>query len=550
MKTGLLSCVLLFAALVLTMSSASAGATEIGKEVAVAHHLQDGQEYTVPIETLIAHGRRFFAASWTVEEGGGRPLTKGTGTPLADGTDPLMFPRNFNRISAPDSNGCAGCHNAPFGVPGGGGDIVGNVFVLGQRFDFATFDHDDTLPTKGAVDEKGDFVQLDTIANSRATVGMFGSGYTEMLARQITADLQAIRDATGPGESRALVSKGISFGTLRRDAGGSWDASGVEGLAAPSVATGGGAHPPSLVIMPFHQAGAVVSLRQFSNNAYNHHHGIQSEERFGVGVDADGDGFVNEATRADLTAVSIYQATLAVPGRVIPRDPEIEEAVLTGEQKFVAIGCADCHVPALPLTGDGRFYVEPNPYNPPGNLRPGDAPDLAVNLNGNRLPPPRLKQSRSTGITWVPIFTDFKLHDITSGPDDPNRETLNMHFPAGSAEFFAGNGRFLTKRLWGAANEPPYFHHGKYTTMREAILAHHGEAEGTRTAFEALTGYERDSIIEFLKTLQVLPPGTRSRIVDESFHRRRWPPPWAAQGNEMDGDDLSAEPDADGAAGD
>ena len=37
-------------------------------------------------------------------------------------------------------------------------------------------------------------------------------------------------------------------------------------------------------------------------------------------------------------------------------------------------------------------------------------------------------------------------------------------------EFQAGNCRFLTKRLWGAANEPPYYHHGLFTTMRRSIL--------------------------------------------------------------------------------
>ena len=44
----------------------------------------------------------------------------------------------------PDS--CAGCHNSP--DVGGGGDIVGNIFVLGQRFDFATFNLNDTIPKK------------------------------------------------------------------------------------------------------------------------------------------------------------------------------------------------------------------------------------------------------------------------------------------------------------------------------------------------------------------------------------------------------------------
>ena len=512
------------AGICLAAGLATAHATEIGQELAVPRHLQDGEEYTAPLQTLISHGRDLFAALWTVEEGGGRPLTKGVGTPLADESEPLLFPRNFNRISAPDSNGCAGCHNAPYGTPGGGGDIVGNVFVLAQRFDCATFDPDDTIPTKGAVDENGDLVTLDTIANSRATLGMFGSGYYEMLARQITADLQAIRDVMEAGESRTLVSTGISFGTLARFADGSWDTSGIEGLPAPSVHTAGPADPPSLVILPFHQAGAVVSLRQFTNNAYNHHHGMQAEERFGVGVDADGDGFVNELTRADITAASIYQAVLPVPGRVIPRDPQIEDAVRLGEQRFVEIGCGSCHIPALPLTGDGHFFVEPDPYNPPGNLRPGDAPNLAVNLNDARLPGPRLSADRRTGVTWVPVFTDFKLHDITYGPDDPNREPLNMHYPPGSVEFNAGNSRFLTKRLWGAANERPFFHHGKYTTMRQAILAHYGEADASRAEFEALNDDERDAIIEFLKTLQVLPPGVKARIVDERFHPREWPP--------------------------
>jgi hypothetical protein len=96
----------------------------------------------------------------------------------------LEFPRNFNRISAPDANSCAGCHNIPFGVPGGGGDIVANVFVLGQRFDFATFDGADLTPTRGELDERGLTTRLQSIANSRATLGMFGSGYIEMLARR------------------------------------------------------------------------------------------------------------------------------------------------------------------------------------------------------------------------------------------------------------------------------------------------------------------------------------------------------------------------------
>src|SRR5439155_22687671 len=156
-----------------------------------------------------------------------------------DPHSPLIFPRNFNRISAPDANSCGGCHNAPFGIPGGGGDIVGNVFVLGQRFDHLTFDATDTVPTRGAVDERGQPVTLSGAANSRATLGMFGSGFIEMLARQITTELRAIRDTIAAGASKPLASKGISFGTLSRNADGTWDTTQVAGIPPTSLGTTG-----------------------------------------------------------------------------------------------------------------------------------------------------------------------------------------------------------------------------------------------------------------------------------------------------------------------
>ncbi len=41
--------------------------------------------------------------------------------------------------------------------------------------------------------------------------------------------------------------------------------------------------------------------------------------------------------------------------------------------------------------------------------------------------------------------------------------------------------------------------------MREAMLAHHGEAEDTYTAFQNLSKYDQDSVIEFLKSLRIAP---------------------------------------------
>jgi CxxC motif-containing protein (DUF1111 family) len=145
---------------------------------------------------------------------------------------------------------------------------------------------------------------------------------------------------------------------------------------------------------------------------------------------------------------------------------------------------------------------------------------LKVDLSSDRLPPPRLRPG-ADGVVRVEAYTDFKLHDISeSGGCEP----LDMNQSQWSKKFKEGNCRFLTKRLWGAANEPPFFHHGLFTTLRQSVLAHSGEAKSSRQAFQALAAAEQDALIEFLKTLQVLPPGTKARVVDENYQPRAWPP--------------------------
>jgi len=362
---------------------------------------------------------------------------------------------------------------------------------------------------------------LQEAGDFRATTGMFGAGYLEMITRQMTAELQRQRDSIKRGQTGELSAKGVPFGSLTLKEDGLWDTSKVTGLGRLSIVSAGTTSPPTLIIRPWHQASNVVSLREFSNTAFNQHHGIQSTERFGVDTDPDGDGVKNEMTRADVTAVSVFQATLQVPGRVIPRDPAIERAVLRGERAFEQAGCATCHIPKLPLDNHGWVFVEPGPYNPPGNLRSGEIPDFSVDLSMDALPQPWLKPDAS-GVVWVDAYTDFKLHDICAA--ESPREALDQNQSQWSPRIRDGNCRFLTKRLWGAANEPPFFHHGLFTTLRQSILAHAGEAEPSRRAFQAMPADDRDAMIEFLKTLQVLPPGVRERIVDEHFKAREWPP--------------------------
>ena len=221
---------------------------------------------------------------------------------------------------------------------GGAGDFVANVFVLAQALDPVT------LSTSAAR------------SNSRNTLGMHGAGPIEMLAREMTMELQA-QVAGLPDGDHTLSTKGVTFDVT---------VEGGEVVAAEGVDT-------DLVVKPFHQAGKVVSLREFSANAMNHHHGMQAEERFdlnpakGFDRDFDADGVSRELTLGDLTALSLWQAQLATPVQVRPLDRLERIHVRRGERLFADIGCADCHTPEMTL--ESRMYVEPNPFNPQTAVR-------------------------------------------------------------------------------------------------------------------------------------------------------------------------------------
>src|ERR1700749_2479681 len=116
------SCTLLLLAGVLGIADDRKPASTIGQERAIPHHLQDDDEFTTPLKDLLAYGRKLFIANWTDQDGGGRPLTKGNGIAFSDPSKPLSGSRAFNRLSGPDANSCYGCHNMPYGIPGGGGE--------------------------------------------------------------------------------------------------------------------------------------------------------------------------------------------------------------------------------------------------------------------------------------------------------------------------------------------------------------------------------------------------------------------------------------------
>ena len=327
-------------------------------------------------------------ASFNSLDGAGRPEQTGKGEQRRR----RAMPDNFNRISAPDANACMACHNLP--VVGGGGDNAANVFLLSDFLPFVDFD--------GDVVENGPNDTLKTIGNERNTPGMFGAGFIELLAREMSAEMHAIQDAglarartTGQMVTVDLVTKGVSFGSIACLPDGSVDASGVEGVN------------DDLIIRPFHQKGAVTSLREFFNNATIQHHGMLSIEQAGEGEDPDADGYANELTKGDITALTLFQATLPAPVQVEPRTQAEREAARRGRALFSRIGCAQCHIPGLPL--ESLDFVEPGPFNPDNDLRPED---VGATFTVDLSPFISDLERDEEGSYLIPVFTDLKRHDM------------------------------------------------------------------------------------------------------------------------------------------
>jgi hypothetical protein len=206
------------------------------------------------LPALIERGRELFKAKFTTVDGAGRPKATQAIIPTKrkSGVNPP-----FSRTSGPDSNSCFGCHNDP--VEGGSGDDVANVFVS-EGFESAQFDNTDP-----------------SFSSERHTVALMGAGLVELLAREMTADLQAIRAdavkracASGEDARADLVSKGVRFGWIVAHPDGMVDLDSVDGVDA------------DLIVRPFSRKGVFTSLRQFTINALNVHHGMEAVERFGV----------------------------------------------------------------------------------------------------------------------------------------------------------------------------------------------------------------------------------------------------------------------------
>lgn len=423
------------------------------------------------LDALVSSGEHLFTARFKKQDGVGRPMSTQAIIPTKR-KRPARH--EFSRTAGLDANACVSCHNQP--LIGGAGDFSVNVFVSEG---FQNTDFDNTDPQ---------------FSNERNTNHLMGAGLIELLAREMTADLHALRSnalKTARQQQQPhtikLISKGVNFGRLHAQPDGSIDLTDVDGI------------DHDLIIRPFSQKGVITSLRQFTVNALNHHHGMLATERYGSRwtgtTDFDEDGYNDEIHPGDISALVAWQATLAAPGRLQIEDVNWQIAAKSGENQFEAIGCASCHRPSLPLKS--VKFSDPGPYDFAGTRRSNEDDhnviyDLAITAWLQKLP------RNENGDVLVPLYGDLKRHKIA----DQEVALLGNEL---LSQRFVERDVFITSELWGIASTDPYGHRGDLSTLHEVISAHGGDARESRDLYLTLDDNERESIIAFLSTLVIEP---------------------------------------------
>lgn len=414
------------------------------------------------VSRLRSAGLAVFATPFTKARGYGDGPVNASDPLVLGGRPTLQDNGTYLRVNGLDAQACAECHSlvsttrgiVRLGI-GGFGGISNAPMFMPRRIDpadesgagFATFDGRLIVPPH-----------------------LFGSGGVQLLAKEMTADLQALRRVAQEevGEAVDLVSKGVSFGRIVARTDGTLDTSEIEGI------------DPDLVVRPFGRKGEFPSVHAFDLAALQFHLGIQPTEVVGEGVDADGDGVSNEISRDEVFALEAFITMLPRP-----RQWRLSRAGRRGSELFNEIGCEDCHR-RLATTSRVLAYASPEvPTEPFANVH------YEVDLGRAS----RFRTSSEGGLQ-IDLFSDLKRHDIGA--------RLAESFHAASA---TQNREFVTAKLWGVGDSAPYLHDGRAQTLSEAIELHGGEAEPARDAFVNLRERDRADLLAFLGSLR-LPQGS------------------------------------------
>jgi mono/diheme cytochrome c family protein len=427
-------------------------------------------------QAMFVKGGALGDTRWSICDGFGRPATTGGGAHRTP-DESLM-----SRASGPEAVSCQGCHGQP--RTAGSGDFVANTFNGGELLLDNTF----SLGPE--------------VSNERDTTGMFGAGYLELLAREMTVELKQQLAASTTEGWQTFTTKGVSFEV---------DVKNGEVVAARGINN-------DLIVRPFGAGGTKASIRQFTVEAFNRHHGLQAEERYDRFLgdpDFDQDGVQRELTIGDLTVVALWQAMLDRPQVQMPEDdPRATVDVNQGKKLFARVGCTDCHVAQMTL--NNRTFCEPGLYNDPGifGSEPGDADQRVCTVlnwaDDDSTKTDDLKSNPVPADTPLPLatYTDLKRHRMCDDPAkvaDPITALCNEQLAEDrpSQDGYPGEQYFLTADLWQVGESAPYGHNGHYPSLSSIIMVHAGEAREARDAYAALPKAQQLKVIKFLQTLKI-----------------------------------------------
>ena len=432
-------------------------------------------------------GMRMFVSQFNKEDGfgdGDDPVAVG-GNVIGESRGSLQGNGTFTRINGLDAQSCLECHGvvsnriapAKFGI-GGVGGVNNTVLAAGG----------------------GSFIDLNVADKQKNVDGrvinppfIFGAGGVELLANEMTIELNTQLAAAAAGATTDLTAKGVSFGSVTKDSDGNivtedhdGDPStpevavGVEGVFDVRPTIDGEHNDDFLVVAPFGRKGNEKSTRTFDTGALNFHFGMNIE---GPNEDSDGDNVYGEVTTGELSALSVFLATAQTPFAKQPN-----RKARQGRQLLDGMGCTECHIPNMETNSKHLGFRFPEIGNDPAANE-----YYTVDLTKK---PMKFKKNKQGGVT-VPLFADLKRHDM--GPT--------------MAEF-NGDSMFTTMRLWGVADTGPYLHDGRALTIREAILTHGAVGSDAKPAvdnFIAAGAEGQEAVLAFLDTLRS-PNGTFRKL--------------------------------------
>ena len=451
--------------------------------------LQEGlRDGSVTLDSVRRRGLEVFTTPFNTFDGYGDGPAQGrhgdTGA-ITPGDRPTLQGNGMTlRINGLDAQSCNECHGfvkrstrPPVLGIGGVGGIVNNALIMPSLLDVADssdvrvnyvsgHDPDLTLYPDGVADFNGRYANPPFL---------FGGGGVELLAKEMTRDLQralGAARAAAAGSITPLITHGVDFGHIETLEGGGV-ALRVEGIGFENNA---GRRPEEvLVVRPFGRKGENFSMRDFDRVAMRFHFGMQPVEVVGEHADADGDGVVNEVSVVDMSALHVFDVTNPVPF-VEP----LGAAGQRGLARFADTGCTGCHVPVLKTRS--RFLPLSHPEVPHDPWRNVYATIDLAEVGFERIP-------GEDGV-FVPLFADLKRHDMGEG--------LAESFAFGEIS----NAEFTTARLWGVADTAPYLHDGRASVLSQAIEAHGGAARDARDAFMRLSERARGQLLAFLGGLR------------------------------------------------